>query len=454
MGKAAERGGGSSKGLPGGFTSQGLPDTVAAASRPDELSLLIGGDMVLTQPWSRDPDPAFRDLVDVLRSADVTLVNLEEVINDFHGYAQAHGDGGWLAARREIAREVAWAGIDMVSHANNHSFDYGSLGVLENLKNVREAGIVLAGSGEDLPAARAPRYFRHQESTFALVSAASTFTPYGLASNSRPGVAGRPGINPLRIISDTRFTLAHETASGLQRAALALGFSGCRFGRPRFQIAGFDFRIDDRFSIASGTRPDPSDLEGNLAAVREAANKSDVVIFSLHSHRQGSWLRGLAHRILDAGADVFVAHGPHEIQGIEIYAGKPIFYCLGNFSFQVHQIDRYPDDTYERYGLGDNATPEDLRQARLGGLPGTLWPRQAWESVAASLRIAAGRVLELRLLPLDLRRDDPDSTRGTPRLADPELGRSIIARIASRSRRYGAEICWDEEGYQGFVTLD
>ena len=41
-----------------------------------------------------------------------------------------------------------------------------------------------------------------------------------------------------------------------------------------------------------------------------------------------------ARAVIDAGADVFVGHGPHVLRGIEIYKGKPIFYSLSNFIFQ------------------------------------------------------------------------------------------------------------------------
>ena len=60
----------------------------------------------------------------------------------------------------EIAGELKWAGFDMLSHANNHAFDYGSTAVLETLSMPEKAGLVIAGSGKDLQAARAPRYFR------------------------------------------------------------------------------------------------------------------------------------------------------------------------------------------------------------------------------------------------------------------------------------------------------
>jgi poly-gamma-glutamate synthesis protein (capsule biosynthesis protein) len=39
----------------------------------------------------------------------------------------------------------------------------------------------------------------------------------------------------------------------------------------------------------------------------------------------------LAHAAIDAGADIVYGHGSHVVQGVEVYKGKPVLYCLGNF---------------------------------------------------------------------------------------------------------------------------
>ena len=43
----------------------------------------------------------------------------------------------------------------------------------------------------------------------------------------------------------------------------------------------------------------------------------------------------IAHRAIDAGADLVVGHGPHYSLPIEVYKGVPIFYGLGSFSFHT-----------------------------------------------------------------------------------------------------------------------
>ena len=43
--------------------------------------------------------------------------------------------------------------------------------------------------------------------------------------------------------------------------------------------------------------------------------------------------RELAHRLIDAGADIIVGHHPHVRQEVERYNGGWIIYSLGNFVF-------------------------------------------------------------------------------------------------------------------------
>ena len=197
-------------------------DRAAAPVADGNLTLFLAGDAIITQPWSGDADPGFRALIGAIRGTDVALVNLELTLHDFEGYAQADSGGMHLAARPRIAHELAWAGIDMVSGANNHAFDYGSTGVLDTLDSVAAAGMAIAGSGRDLQAARAPAYFTHPDGTVALVSTAATFVPYGKASHTRPDLHGRPGPQPAD----------HREAAGGARARGGGDLDGGRPGRP------------------------------------------------------------------------------------------------------------------------------------------------------------------------------------------------------------------------------
>jgi poly-gamma-glutamate capsule biosynthesis protein CapA/YwtB (metallophosphatase superfamily) len=410
-----------------------LPDDARPASdapvslaADGQLTLFLAGDALITQPWSADRDPAFLKLVHEIRAADVAVVNLETLFHEYKGYAQADSGGIWMASRPEIAGELAWAGFDLFAAANNHSFDYGEIGVLENLSNAAKAGLTLAGVGRDLQAARAPAYFRHPDATVALISAAATYVPYGAASRSRPDLHGRPGLNPLetqRLVDAPEFV-----AYWLERAAR-------------------------RF--VSWRRVDPDDLEANLAAVKEAAARADLVIFSIHAHSQGRWLTDLAHQMIDAGTDVFFAQGPHMILGIEIYRGKPIFYCLGDFVYQTELIERLPSEFYEQYDLGDTVTPQEAQNLRTAnGSKGYPARPEVWQGVAAVLRFKSRELLEVRLVPMDLGFGKPLPVRGKPIYADPELGSRLIDQVREASDRYGTGIDYLNDENVGLVDLE
>jgi len=65
---------------------------------------------------------------------------------------------------------------------------------------------------------------------------------------------------------------------------------------------------------------------------------ADAVIVCQHNGVEGSYYpsesqKELAHFIIDSGADIYVGHHPHTLQGIELYNGKYILYSLGNFIF-------------------------------------------------------------------------------------------------------------------------
>jgi len=417
-----------------------------------EITLFLAGDAMLTAPWSHVREPAFERLVAEMRAADATLVNLETVIHEFNGYAQAHCGGDYLSSPPAIAGELRWAGVDLVAHANNHSFDYGSTGVLETLAHAEAAGLVLAGSGRDLQQARAPRYLTRAGSRLGLVAMASTFIPYGKASRSRPDLHGRPGLNPLRLTRKRVIEVTPRIAGLLRRLARLRGKPPDRLQGPDFRAFGRRFRVSDKNRRISGRRTLGPDAAANLDAIAEAARSADLTVASIHAHLQGSWLSRFARDALAAGADLVFCHGPHKTRGIELVGGKPIFYGLGDFVFQLDPIARHPAEAYERLGLAEEATSADLQRAIWeSGSP--VCERASYLGCAAALAYREGRLAEIRLLPLDLQFDGPPEARGRPRWADPALGRAIIEGIAQQSRRYGTRVRFDEGRNEGSVML-
>jgi poly-gamma-glutamate synthesis protein (capsule biosynthesis protein) len=409
------------------------------------LSVFLAGDAMIARPWSIVANQAFLDLVAHMRAADATIVNLETVIHEFRDYAQAQSGGDWMASPPAIAAELKWAGIDMVAHANNHAFDYGAGGVLETLRHVAAAGIVVSGSGADLQAARTPGYLHCNGSKVAHVAMASTFIPYGRASRSRIDMAGRPGLNPLALRHDTVLRAPPRLSSVLQVLTRLLRRKQTR------RILGIGVAPGSRLRLERGWRPVRSDARANLAAIREAAAASEIVIVSLHAHLHGLWLRKFARQAIKAGAGAIIVHGPHEVRGLEIYRGRPVLYGLGDFVYEPDFVARYPQEMYDRLGLTDADGPDEVRAMLRRSALATR--RETFEGAAAVLRFKAGRCTVVELLPIDLQFDAEPESRGRPQLADPDLGRQIIARLAARSAPYGTQVRYDAQGNRGVVDI-
>src|SRR5688572_967949 len=400
------------------------------------LSVFLAGDAMLVRPWSQVARPAFQSLIARIRAADVALLNLETVIHEFEDYAQADSGGSWMTSPPAIAAELAWAGIDLLSHANNHSFDYGPGGVLATHRHAAEAGLAIAGSGPDLQAARAPRRVARDGGSLALVAATATFVPYGKASESRADLRGRPGVNPLTLRKDTILHVPARLPRLLRRAAGAVGV-----------------RVSngERLRLERGLRPNRGELDANLAAIRAAAATADVVVFSLHTHRHGRWLRQAAHRAVEAGAAVVLVHGLHRVLGMELHRGGAIFYGLGDFAYEPHHVERFPAESYLRNGLAFDA---DVAKVRAIVQRSVLVQRRAtFEGCAAELSFEEGRLAGIRLLPLDLGFDLGPEERGRPELANGTLGRGIIGSMARHSTRYRTRVVWDAQRNEGLVEI-
>jgi len=162
-----------------------------------------------------------------------------------------------------------------------------------------------------------------------------------------------------------------------------------------------------------------------------------------------------AHAAIDAGADVFVAHGPQKIKGIEIYKGKPIFYSLGNFVFDGEAgIPFLPAESYESEHLPWNATTADFRDASSKndtfGYPAS---KAVWNNAVAELTFGPDHKLkEVVLDPITLGYGKSRSQRGHPTPASPADAKDIVDRFAALSAFFGTKITFVNG--RGIVALD
>lgn len=412
---------------------------------PGDMDFTLVGDAIISQRLSPFTEPEYLAMIDVIQSADLAFANLEVLLHTYEeGYPATHSGGTWMAADPSMAGELVWAGFDMVSLANNHTMDYGAGGLRATIQALGAAGLVYAGAGENLARARAPAYRETAGGRVALISVASTFSDEDRAGPQRADIRGRPGLSPIRY--RTVYTVSASSLEKLREVGEEVGLRVAGRGES-VRFLGQQFTAGD--PPGRHTAPHEGDLAEIVGAVKEARRQADWVIVTSHSHEgaqsrevPAEFLVTFAHAVVDAGADIFVGHGPHVLRGIEIYRGKPIFYSLANFIFQNETIRFLPGDFYRQLGLTEDANPADGFDRRnernpTGGFPGQ---RIYWESVVASPKFTDGNLAEIRLYPITLGYGKPRPQRGRPRLADRESGRRIIEKIKQLSQPFGTSV--------------
>lgn len=409
----------------------------------DTFSMALTGDSIITRKLSVYEEPAFLSMIELIRGADMAFTNLEMLLHDYEPYPMHASGGTWMRGDPELAGELAWVGFDMVSMANNHTGDYGVLGMRLTMKYAEEAGLVHAGVGESLPAAREAKFLETARGRVALISVASTFTDHSAAGRTRGDMPARPGLSPLRYSSRRVILPGH-----LEMLRKTLSDIGQRVSAQGERLNVFGTRLEAGDEPGTYTEPDQRDLTEIAAVVSSASRLADYTIVAFHSHEGGrgrntpaDFLITFAHAMIDAGADVLVGHGPHVLKGIELYKGKPIFYSLGDFMFQNETLLRLPSENYESYRLGAEAHVADFNARRYNndrsGFPAR---PQIWESVIAVPHWREGELVELKLYPITLGFGEPSQVRGRPLFADAELGQKIINDLIETSEPFGTVI--------------
>jgi len=409
-------------------------------------------------------------IVDKIRAADAATTNLEGNLfrmREFKGYPQAERGGSYLVGPPEAGADLKWMGFDLITTANNHSTDFGVEGMLETMGLLDSLNLIYAGTGMTAGEAAQARYFETTNGRFALIGMATSFTPMSQAGDPRPEIRGRPGVNALRIDYKRQLTpsqmetlrsFVQEVGVGTKsRHAAVLKRAGeHKTGTIRF--GGVDYvsgpENKELYTINA------VDEDRVLRSIRNASRQADNVVAFSHSH-DVAWngsnapapehFRIFIRKCLDAGADAFIIAGPHVLRGVEIYQGKPIFYSLGNFFFQNESVDPIPNDMFESFGLEANAQASEYYDARgtpdpKTGIPTTYLVANSavFESVVPVCTFTGDKVIEIKFYPIELGYGSPRSQIGTPRLAGPELGRSIIKQLAKYSEPYGTKIEFED----------
>jgi hypothetical protein len=270
-------------------------DTSSRASAPpvqDPVTLRFAGDVLLAshyeaQMWDSS-GATFRGLFR-LGGADATVVNLESPVTT-RGKRITKPFNFRMHPR--FLSALTGGGIDIVSIANNHIFDYGPRGLLDTISYLDSVGVRHVGAGRNALEAHRPVIDTIRGRVVAFLAYYGGGEAPG-AGTSSPGVARR---ELAEVCGDIR--------------SLRNG------GSSRYIV------IILHWGTERATSPDRAQV-------------------------------AFAHALIDAGADAVVGHHPHVLQGIERYRRGVIAYSLGNFVFGGNDRETYNTGMFEiRLGAG------------------------------------------------------------------------------------------------------
>lgn len=274
----------------------GEPENLSLLNKPQEeklkITLFTVGDIMLDRgvelkikkEGRGDFKFPFLRIADDLKEADILFGNLEGPISD---KGKKVGSIYSFRANPEAVEGLKYAGFDVLSLANNHILDYQRVALEDTMKILKENEIDYIGAG-----------FNEKEA-FSLKIKEIKGTKIGFLAYTNLGPAAWKA---------SEYNISSPTSS------------------PQLiSTAGMAWFAEN-------------DLEKIKKDIKEAKQKVDVLIVSLHSGEEYSptpvpFQTVFARAVIEAGADLVIGHHPHVVQKIEKYQNGWIAYSLGNFIF-------------------------------------------------------------------------------------------------------------------------
>lgn len=218
------------------------------------------------------------ELMEHMTGADIFCLN-NEFTYSLRGEPLS-GKAYTFRAQPQRAEVLLQMGVDVVSLANNHVYDFGRDAITDTFDTLQAYDISYFGAGANLEEAMQPIYMTVDDKVIAFVGASraekNKMTPQ--ATENKPGI--------LRCYDPELF----------------------------------------------------------MQVIKEADANADFVLAYVHwgteySHELEEVQLTTGKEYLDAGADVIIGAHSHCLQGMEYYGDKPIIYSLGNFWFNSRTLD-------------------------------------------------------------------------------------------------------------------
>jgi poly-gamma-glutamate synthesis protein (capsule biosynthesis protein) len=158
------------------------------------VTISFGGDVhfegAIRSRLTRDPATAMGPVADVLRRADLAMVNLETAITT-RGTAQSKSFT--FRAPPTAFEALKAAGVDVVTMANNHGMDYGQVGLADSISAAKSAHFPVVGIGRDADEAFRPYTVTVKGQRIAIIGATQVLdgnlAVAWTAGDDKPGLA-------------------------------------------------------------------------------------------------------------------------------------------------------------------------------------------------------------------------------------------------------------------------
>jgi hypothetical protein len=142
---------GSATADPISFSAASTTPATTSAPSGDPVTIEWVGDMVLGSSFGMPPDNgrrSFAAVVDTLKDADLTFGNLEETMSTTSGSKCGAGSSNCYAfqAPPAYAGLLRSAGFDIVNMANNHAYDFGSVGRAQTVAALTRVKVASTGA--------------------------------------------------------------------------------------------------------------------------------------------------------------------------------------------------------------------------------------------------------------------------------------------------------------------
>ncbi|KAL7956712.1 hypothetical protein V8C34DRAFT_315476 [Trichoderma compactum] len=414
---------------------------------------------------------------DLIQMSDITFANNENTIVDRLTF---RGPIAHMEADKDVADNWKNMGIDMVTRANNHTFDCGDPGLVRNPERLRRVGIDYVGTDYNTVETRLARFKTTPKGIVGFIGAYSETEnysqPVGVPTRD-PIVVTADQLDQLRAMLDSIIARRSEVPRPLGIPKPDPKESVLVFGR-QCQVKNASAEVDEE---VAGIKKRLEHHHGSKGAITYKNNSLHLnqlrAIAGVEASDSADTLEAfdLRFRVASKPGEYGYEMEPQDLRDIlrEVRSGKQfsdflsvtIHWHQHRFSFQHYSFDHYPADYqidfahqvidngadfFFAHGVNTLKGVEIYKGKPIfyGVSNFVNENRWAWldapenkEALLVSADYAEGKLSRVLVYPADLGRTYRNGSMiGTPTKPAPEVANDILGRLCEYSQPFGTKI--------------